>query len=150
MSTTMISPSADTVHGCWAGKIKEHKSQNTVAGIIHCWIWFPSWALTLLKFESSTVSQTRPKRTWGSPSSWPMWYDFSRSEVRIRLRKTFSGWWIRQASLTTPPVSWPNKNKRLNANFFSDQSIYAQSKLYLITWVLNARILDLSWGMMAL
>lgn len=90
---------------------KRTKVRNTVAGIVHCWNW---WALTLMKFEFSTASWTRSKRTWGSPSSWPMWYDFSRSEDRTRLHKTFSGRWIRHTSSTTPPVGWTNKKKMQN------------------------------------
>lgn len=138
-------------HTPWLLRKVQKKSANAVAGIMHCWIWFCSWAITWMKFVFSTVSWTRSKRTWGSPSSRQMLSDFSRSEVRIRLRKTFSGWWIRHASLTTPPVSWPNKKKRLNAKLFRCRinSCWVVH-LYLLTWVLNARILDLRWGMMVL
>lgn len=91
-------------------KSKKKRSVNTVAGIKPCWIWFHSREVTFMKLGFSTASPIKSKRTWGSPSFWPIWCDFSRSEVRIRLRKIFSGWWIHTSS-TMPPVSWANKRK---------------------------------------
>lgn len=89
---------------------QKHK-RKSAAATMQSLTGFNSRALTLMKFEFPTVSWTSSNRTWGSPSSRPMWYDFSGSEVRIRLRRTFSGWWICHVSWTKPPVSWPNKQR---------------------------------------
>lgn len=90
---------------------KQKYKRKSVAAIMQSLIGFNSRELTLTKFEFATVSWTSSKRTWGSPSSRPMWYDFSGSDVRIRLRRTFSGWWICHVSWPMPPVSWPNKQR---------------------------------------